>query len=915
MSTVEPPTLDSLARSLQAPPRPDRINRVVAAAVGLFTFAIYRITLSPDVSFWDAGEFIATSHSLGIPHPPGTPLYVLMGRVFSILFAGTGLTSVAQAVNLLSAVPAAIAAVFLYLCVVRIGKKMWAGGDQSVFCFPAVIAGVTAALFASFASTNWINSIEAEVYSVSGMWAVFAAWLALVWADTEPKDERLLVVIAYLLSLNIGVHLATYLAALAILPYAFLYERRLAIPISFIVVLAMARDLQFFLLVVVFLVPATLQLALLPAEYERRNRPTLLIAHAFAIAVGLFAATEMPSGTFKWVLVFGAPTLSFLVPWLALAPPRRLENPLLDLGFLLTIVTVLGFSCHLYMPIRSALNPAINEAQPDTWGRFWDVILRQQYRPVSILDRQGDSGGNMLASWVYQFDHMFWRYFREQWRPGFLWWALGIPGVLVHLRREKRSFVLFGLLFLWTSLMLVIKMNFTDHEVRERDYFFAPGFFYYGVWMGLGLGWACWLVMRGVTGAGGRVLAAVAAALSLTLAALPIRGHWETHDRRGNWIAHDYAYNMLAPLEPGAVIFTNGDNDTFPLWYLQEVKGFRKDVRVVNLSLLNTPWYGEQLRDEEPKVPMTFTTEEIYQQRPVQDPQTREIFWVKDIVANDILKAVFRGGATNGTDADRPVYFAVTVDDLMGFDDFLDLEGLTFRFDPDSARGFKGGALRADGTVEIPDPPPAIVDNVNLHVTRRNLEEVYRYRGLLGEDGELDPDVYRDENEMKLVTNYAAAWAKMALAYRTLGEADEAVECFRRAARIAPHYDPIVAGLGGFLLEAGRLAEAREFYQARLQTHPRDIRVYLGLGYVAQESEKWEEALEWFLQGLRVDPRNPDVMAGLFKAYSELDRWEEAENVLRTWLQTYPQDESAREMLEKVRAWRQQQAPGGTAGG
>src|SRR5262245_28458182 len=229
------------APDVAAPALGDRWNSWIALLVGVATMTVFAITLAPDVSFWDSGEFIATSWSMGIPHPPGTPLYVLIGRVFALLFhSALHLVSVAQAVNLLSAIPSAVAAVFLYLCVARIGKKIWNDSSPS-FSLPAAIAGVTAALFAAFASTLWVNGIESEVYAVSGMWAVFAAWLVLVWADSEPKDERLLVVCAYLLALNIGVHLATYLAALAILPFAFLYERRLAIPVSFLAVLAMAK--------------------------------------------------------------------------------------------------------------------------------------------------------------------------------------------------------------------------------------------------------------------------------------------------------------------------------------------------------------------------------------------------------------------------------------------------------------------------------------------------------------------------------------------------------------------------------------------------------------------------------------------------------------------------------------------------
>ena len=409
-STIAPaPSTTDAARRLGHDP----LNRIVAVAVGLFILAVYLITLSPDVSFWDSGEFIATSYSMGIPHPPGTPLYVILGRVFSLVFHSfLHLATPAQAVNMLSAIPSMMAAVFLYLCVVRIGKKMWCEGDQSARCYPAIIAGVTAALFAAFANTLWIDSIEAEVYAVSGMWAIFTTWLILVWADTQPKDERLLVVIAYLLALNIGVHLATYLAALAILPFAFLYEKRLSIPVSFLIVLMMAKDMQFFLLIVALLIAPTLQLALLPSEYKSKHRAALYTGHVIAILVGIIAARMIEPSAMRTVLLVGAPIATLLVPWVALPAPTKLQNPLTDLGFLLVFVTVLGVSCHLYLPIRSALNPAINEAQPDNWRAFWDVILRAQYRPVSVFQRQ--------ASWVFQFDNMFWRYFREQWplRPG-----------------------------------------------------------------------------------------------------------------------------------------------------------------------------------------------------------------------------------------------------------------------------------------------------------------------------------------------------------------------------------------------------------------------------------------------------------------------------------------------------------------
>ena len=898
MTTLENPPINAPARrqaevNASASGRVDWPNRIAAALVGVAVLVVYRITLSPDVSFWDSGEFIATSHSLGIPHPPGTPLYVLMGRVFSILFHGLlNVASPAVAVNLLSAIPSAIAAVLLHLCVVRVGKRLWNAGDQGTTCYPAIVAGACAALFAAFANTLWINSIEAEVYAVSGMWAVFTAWLVLVWADTEPKDERLLVLVAYLLALNIGVHLATYLAALAILPFAYLYEKRLAIPVSFLVVLSMAKDLQFFLLVVGLLILPTLQFAILSPDYGKRHRTNLLVAHAGAIVLALWAVNGLQPSLFRNLLVFGAPIGAFLIPWVGLPAPKKFENPFHDLGFLLALVTVLGFSCHLFLPIRSALDPAINEGQPDTWQRFWDMILRSQYRPVSVLDRQ--------ATWVYQFDQMFWRYFREQWSPAFLA-LLGIPGLLVHWRRDRRSFVLFALLFLGSSAALVFKMNFTDHEVRERDYFFAPGFFYYAVWMGLGLGWLASVVVAGLRGTA-RVPAIVGSGfLCLLIAAIPAWRHWHDHDRRGNWVAYDYAYNMLVGLEPNAILFTNGDNDTFPVWYLQEVEEFRKDVRIVNLSLLNTPWYGEQLRNEEPRVPMTYTTEELYRLVVIRT-QDGDIHYVKDLVATDIVNAAYEQGG------ERPIYFAVTIEDMMGLDDFLKLEGLVFRLTPDAP--IDGSLLTPPDSTDVPlDGEEGAIADVHVRTTKRNLEELYQYRGLLTDEGTLDPHVHRDSNDEKLVTNYAAAWARLALAYRKVDDWDSAIHAIRRAVTISPNYEPIVGSMGSFLLEGRRYDEAREYYRKRVETQPSDLRSYLGLAYLAQREQKHEEALEWYLRGLRFDPADHDVLAGLYQTYLALGRYDEARNVLERWVQMNPGDQSARGLLEDLDRQIEQRAP------
>ena len=142
----------------------------------------------------------------------------------------------------------------------------------------------------------------------------------------------------------------------------------------------------------------------------------------------------------------------------------------------------------------------------------------------------------------------------------------------------------------------------------------------------------------------------------------------------------------------------------------------------------------------------------------------------------------------------------------------------------------------------------------------------------------------------------------MALAYRQNRDMEQAVDCMKRALAISPGYDPIVAGLGGLLVEAGQLDEAEVFYRDRLESHPEDVRVYIGLGFIATKADRWDEALDWYLGGLRLDPGSSDILSGLYQSYLRLGRLADAENVLERWLQFHPNDESARRILQDLRS-------------
>jgi tetratricopeptide (TPR) repeat protein len=483
---------------------------------------------------------------------------------------------------------------------------------------------------------------------------------------------------------------------------------------------------------------------------------------------------------------------------------------------------------------------------------------------------------------------MYWRYFREQFLGAvptvgsfptprrFLLGLLpfvGMLGVGYHARKNRETFALFGAQFLIGGLFLIFYMNFTDHEVRERDYFYAPSFFYFATWIGLGFSalfeWTSgWASRRALPA---RPALAGAAALSLAFPALLFWQHFPIRDQRGNRIARNYAYNMLVGLEKDAMIFTNGDNDTFPLWYLQEVEGIRKDVRVLNLSLLNTPWYIRQLKNLEPKVPISFTDDEIERLRPFRRENT--IYMVKDIAALDIIRS---------NDFRRPIYFAVTVADLMGFDkqQQLSLEGLAFRMTREKQ-----------------------TRTVDVDKTIANMTELYNFDGILDARGDLDRDVYRDENTSKLITNYAAAWARIAFERRQAGDKDGAIEALGRAGRISPDYRPFLAAMGALLLEAERFDQARAFYEESVKKARTPVERFdgtMGLGMVYEKTREYDAAAAAFRSAMQYSPESQEPFLSLYNMYLQAGRPQEAVGVLREWLERNPSDTKTRQRVEAL---------------
>ncbi len=828
-----------------------RLRLGIALGLFLVVLAAYIETMAGSTSFWDSGEFVATAYSLGIPHPPATPLYVVLGRVFSLLpIPGM---SIAQQVNFMSALFGALGIVMLYLILTQVLRQM--RGEPKTGLDRIVVYGsaLTGSLFTAWSTTYWSNAVEAEVYAIASFVMGLTTLLALRWArdPQSPQSTRNIYLIIYLLSLCVGFHLGTVLVYPSLALFILLFRNKSVTDAD--VVIFSCGFLLFLLYVT-----------------------SILKGGLAAIAAILFLIVAI------WRLAGGK-------RFVAVA----------------SLLFFLGITIHAFLLIRSAQNPAIDEADPETFANLMAVLRREQYPPSNPFVRKG--------SWEFQIVDHFWRYFTEQYQlvrpPRGTGMALvpilvGLAGLVALAWRSFRSFALLGSTFFITSVGMIVFLNFSDGtrgvqpEVRERDYFYSPAFYFFGIFIGVGLAalldWffaarknqrlARWDRL-GYTGG-------VALFLVFTCM-LYVRYHFQ-HDRTRERIPWGYGYNMLVGLEPNALIFTNGDNDTFPLWYQQEVEGFRRDVRVLNLSLLNTTWYPRQLRDNEPRVTLNLTDAQI--DNLVHDAyalyrQTQEEYQPRDLAAVQILRDNF---------GKRPIYFAVTIpgEFLEAYEERLVLEGLVFRF------AASKGKER--------------VDHLRL---AENVDTKYRFDGILDAAGKRDTGIYRDSNQEILIQNYSNAFIR--LGRQAEEQATQAADDSTRRAwlaqarrryetayEISPQHEAVVLLLASLHVRAGESSRAVTLLESLLARDPQNDNALFELARLHLLESRFEPALAALR---RLDARNPNdefLHQMLLEALWGAGQRAEAERVVAGWEARHPGEPGRRlrQYLERL----QTEAPAGS---
>ena len=519
-------------------------------------------------------------------------------------------------------------------------------------------------------------------------------------------------------------------------------------------------------------------------------------------------------------------------------------NSIFKFLFTSVLLILIGYSTYATVFIRATQGPAINENSPDNIDRALAYMNRDQYGDWEILDWSSTLKRPENTNWKryaqtkmdpsfseqinfflnYQINEMYLRYFAWQFigkgdkeefpwyiqdlngklignqrLDGINWFRYGLPlafifgilGIFFHFRNDWRRALSVLSLFLATGLMIIIYLNQYDPQPRERDYSYVGSFFAFSIWIGIGL--SCFLTRIKKFFDNSNIATFISVPLMVIIfMAMPVKmlaTDYFEHNRKGNFVAWDYGYNLLNSCEPHGIIFTNGDNDTFPLWYLQEVEGLRKDVNVVNLSLLNTPWYINQLITQNPKLDLDFKSnifkDDIYQIEPysateaafeiceseysdepwnilncnlsigkesldfnISPKLVRKLLRVQDYLILEIIKDI---GKT------RPIYFAATVSEnnQLGLKNYLSMEGMAYRLNYGSDRNnINYDKMKQNLMGHKTNELVYTIDDYNNRFKTDN--GVYRYTNLN------DTSIYYSDNIQRLVQNYRIGFIRLA---------------------------------------------------------------------------------------------------------------------------------------------------------
>jgi hypothetical protein len=700
-----------------------KINLITGWVVFAIATVVYFMTVEPTASWWDCGEFIATAYKLQVTHPPGAPLFQMIGRVFT-LFAFGDTSNVALMVNIMSALSSSFSILFLFWSITMLAEKAvkTTGELTDAKNYIIIGAGIVGALAYTFTDSFWFSAVEGEVYAMSSFFTAIVFWAILRWERVANEKRHLhwMLLIAYLIGLSIGVHLLNLLAIPAI-TFIYYFKRYEVTPKGLIISALVSVFILYFIMNL--LIPGVVQLE---AAFELFFTNTI----GLPFNTGTIILFSLITGLILWGLYF----------------THQKGKVVLNTVVLALMFVLIGYSSFFMIVIRANADPPQNMNDPSDAMAFRSYLGREQYgtwpllhgayynapldpdnpyadgtpvyrkdtttgkyaivddrkgvepnydprfetifprmwsntrqahidaykswgkvkgTPISVTKQDGSReviykptfGENLRFFFHYQISHMYFRYFMwnfvgrqndieghgniqdgnwisginflDRWRLGdqhdlppgmqnpannnfyFLPLLLGIIGLFYHWKRNYKDTIIVALLFLMTGLAIIVYLNQTPYQPRERDYSYAASFYAFSIWIGLGV-IALWEFFSKKLNP--KISAVLATSLALVLVpGIMAKEGWNDHDRSNKYVARDFAHNYLVTCDPEAVLITFGDNDTFPLWYIQDVEDVRTDIRVANHMLASGDWYVHQLarkvNDSDP-LPFTITNEQ-----------------------------------------------------------------------------------------------------------------------------------------------------------------------------------------------------------------------------------------------------------------------------------------------------------------
>ena len=940
-----------------------RWNNITGWFMFLFSATVYLLTVEPTVSFWDCGEFILSAFRLQVGHPPGAPLFIMVGRI-ATLFAGGDASRAALMVNMLSAICSAFAIMFLFWTITHLVRRVFTMSSAlESKNIPAIIgSGLIGSMAYTFSDTFWFSAVEGELYAVSSLCTGLVFWGMLKWEEEsdQPTAGRWIILVAYIMGLGLGIHRLNLLV-IPVLVFVYYFKKYEVTTGGIIKAFLVAAGMLW--LMVFVLIPGIPKTAgwfelLFVNVFGLPYNSGLLIFIAALAAVLVFGIRYSIKKqkvvlnyimTSLTVIMIGHASYAMIMIRSSARPPMNQNNPsdIFSLSYYINMQQY-GSSPKFYGPYYSAppldvkkviagynkvngkyepyyhpeykydkkfetIFPRMYSPDPDHKSayEYWGKVTGRKYTVGSGSGKEilvcPTFGENLRFFFRYQTGFMYLRYLMwnfagrqndiqgngnkiygnwisgikfldtarlgdQETLPGdlknnpgrnkyyLLPFLIGIAGILWQYKRDKNGLVLVLTFFIMTGVAIIIYLNQYPNQPRERDYAYAGSFYAFAIWIGTGFMFLYELLQKYINS---RISAFFT--FLLLMAACPILmavENWDDHDRSDRYTARDIGANYLESCAPNSILFTYGDNDSFPVWYVQDVEEVRTDVRVANLSYIQAGWYIEMMRQKafrSDPLPLSLGPEKYLEGVRTQIPVSKRLdkpVDIREIVRfaglddrKYLIDLTGRGDYVNYLPTNK---LLINVDSSVVFSNgtvkeyFRDRLLSPMIWEYSDADAFKGDLAIMDLIATNNWKRPIYFSTTVPSSQYKGLEKYFIQEGMAykvapvktddpeaGEFGMIDPfvmydnmmnkfkwgnaadpTVYLDENNRRMLSNFRRIFGDLGKALLETGDTVRAIKVVRKGLEIVPSEklpnDFFTIGLAEVLIRAGEKGEGEK---------------------------------------------------------------------------------------------------------